>query len=156
MGFARAWARPADARCYRHGVHADASGFPPNGGYLAARIASMERLRQRADFLAAATGLKVPAAAFVLQARKRTDDGPVRLGFTVSKKVGNAVERNRVRRRLREIVRLSGTQNMNFGHDYVLVGRRAALKVPFDRIAADFQAALRRLQAGRDGNTESR
>jgi len=116
----------------------------------------MERLRQRADFLAAASGLKVPAAAFVLQARKRADNGPARLGFTVSKKVGNAVERNRVRRRLREIVRLSGTPRMQSGHDYVLVGRRAALKVPFARIAEDFKAALRRLQAGRNGKTESR
>jgi ribonuclease P protein component len=137
MVSARAWARPADARCYRHGVHADASGFPPDGGTLAARIASMERLRQRADFLAAATGRKVPAAAFVLQARKRTDNGPVRLGFTVSKKVGNAVERNRVRRRLREIVRRSGTQNMNFGHDYVAEGRAhrrsVAGAIPRDR-----------------------
>jgi ribonuclease P protein component len=115
----------------------------------------MERLRQRADFLAAATGTKVPAAAFVLQARKRADDGPVRLGFTVSKKVGNAVERNRVRRRLKEIVRLSDTR-MQSGHDYVLVGRRAALKVPFQRIADDFSGALRRLQAGRTGNTGSR
>jgi ribonuclease P protein component len=116
----------------------------------------MERLRQRADFLAAATGIKVPAAAFVLQARKRTDDRPVRLGFTVSKKVGNAVERNRVRRRLREIVRLAGTTDMQRGYDYVLVGRRAALKVPYARIAQDFDGALRRLQAGRQGNTGSR
>jgi ribonuclease P protein component len=116
----------------------------------------MERLRQRADFLAAASGIKVPAAAFVLQARKRADDGPVRLGFTVSKKVGNAVERNRVRRRLREIVRLSGARRMQSGHDYVLVGRRAALKVPFDRMAQDFEGALRRMHAGRSGNTGSR
>jgi ribonuclease P protein component len=108
----------------------------------------MERLRQRADFLAAATGTKLPAAGFVLQARKRADDGPIRLGFTVSKKVGNAVERNRVRRRLREIVRLSDATRMQGGHDYVLVGRRAALKLPFARIAEDFQKALRRLQAG--------
>jgi len=116
----------------------------------------MERLRQRADFLAAATGIKVPATAFVLQARKRTDDGPVRFGFTVSKKVGNAVERNRVRRRLKEIVQLSDTSRMQSGHDYVLVGRRAALKLPFDRIAQDFEGALRRMQAGRNGNTGSR
>lgn len=108
----------------------------------------MERLRQRADFLAAATGIKVPAAAFVLQGRRRDDDGPVRLGFTVSKKVGNAVERNRVRRRLREIVRLSASSRMQAGHDYVLVGRRAALKVPFDRIAEEFDGALRRMHAG--------
>ena len=116
----------------------------------------MERLRQRADFLAAASGIKVSATAFVLQARKRMDDGPARFGFTVSKKVGNAVERNRVRRRLREIVRLSEAKRMRSGHDYVLIGRRAALKLPFDRIAQDFEGALRRMQAGRNGNTGSR
>ena len=116
----------------------------------------MERLRQRADFLAAASGIKVPAGAFVLQMRKRTDNGPVRFGFTVSKKVGNAVERNRVRRRLKEIVRLSDTNRMQSGHDYVLVGRKAALKLPFDRIAQDFEGALRRMQAARNGNTGSR
>ena len=108
------------------------------------------------DFLAAAAGAKISATAFVLQARKRTDDGPVRFGFTVSKKVGNAVERNRVRRRLREIVRLSTTDRMRSGHDYVLIGRRAALKVPFARIADDFEGALRRMHAGRNGNTGSR
>jgi len=117
----------------------------------------MERLKQRADFLAAATGTKVPAAGFVLQTRKRADDGPVRFGFTVSKKVGNAVERNRVRRRLKEVVRLSDPVRMHSGHDYVLVGRQAALKLPFDRIAQDFEGALRRAHAGRaSGNTGSR
>lgn len=109
----------------------------------------MDRLKQRADFLAAATGTKVPAAAFVLQARQRTDDGPARFGFTVSKKVGNAVERNRVRRRLREIVRLSGSKRMRSGHDYVLVGRRAALTLPFARIAQDFEGALLRAHKAR-------
>ncbi|MBV8792452.1 MAG: ribonuclease P protein component [Pseudolabrys sp.] len=109
----------------------------------------MERLKQRADFLAAASGIKVPAAAFVLQTRKRSDEGPVRIGFTVSKKVGNAVERNRVRRRLREIVRLAGSTPLLAGHDYVLVGRRAALRLPFARIAEDYSGALRRLHAGR-------
>ncbi len=95
----------------------------------------MERLRQRADFLAAAGGAKVATAAFVLQARERDDDGPVRVGFTVSKKVGNAVERNRVRRRLREIVRLTAAAGLRSGHDYVLIGRRAALSLPFERMS---------------------
>ncbi len=49
----------------------------------------MERLRQRAEFLAAAAGAKVPAAGFVLQARPRDDEAPPRVGFTVSRKVGN-------------------------------------------------------------------
>jgi ribonuclease P protein component len=116
----------------------------------------MERLRQRADFLAAAAGSKATAAAFLLQARKRKDVGPARFGFTVSKKVGNAVERNRVRRRLREVVRLAATSRMHSGHDYVLVGRRAALNLPFDRMRRDFDGALQRLHEGRGGNTESR
>jgi ribonuclease P protein component len=110
----------------------------------------MERLKQRADFLAASAGTKVPATAFVLQARDRGDDNPPRVGFTVSKKVGDAVERNRVRRRLREVVRLSAAERMRAGTDYVLVGRRAALDLPFDRLLTDFAGALTRLnKAGR-------
>ncbi len=107
----------------------------------------MERLRQRADFLAAATGIKVPSAAFVLQARKRQDQGRVRVGFTVSKKVGNAVERNRVRRRLREAVRLSGGIHFQAGHDYVLIGRRTALGLNFDRIRQDLEIAVKRVHS---------
>ena len=105
----------------------------------------MERLRQRADFVAAATGAKAPTAAFVLQARKRGDSGPIRVGFTVTKKVGSAVERNRVRRRLKAVVSRSAAGRMRLGHDYVLVGRRAALELPFDRLVEEFNGALRRL-----------
>jgi ribonuclease P protein component len=110
---------------------------------------SLERLRRRSDFLAAATGSKVPTAGFVLQARKRDDGGAGRVGFTVSRKVGTAVERNRVRRRLKEIVRLSGATGLPPGHDYVLIGRRAALSLPFDQITEDFKRALRRLRVPR-------
>ncbi len=74
------------------------------------------------------------------------EGGPVRVGFTVSKKVGNSVERNRVRRRLRELVRTSAGVALRSGHDYVLVGRRAALKLPFDRMRTEFDSALRRLE----------
>ena len=107
----------------------------------------MQRLRQRADFLAAAGGIKAATAAFVLQALDRRDGGPARVGFTVSRKVGSAVERNRVRRRLREIVRLSAADRLRSGHDYVLIGRRAALALPFERMREDFNEALRRLRA---------
>ena len=109
----------------------------------------MERLKQRADFLAAAKGAKVPAGAFVLQARARGDSAPARVGFTVSKKVGNAVERNRVRRRLREIVRRNAALIGENGHDYVVIGRRAALDMPFERINAEFLGAMTRLSRGR-------
>jgi ribonuclease P protein component len=105
----------------------------------------MQRLRQRSEFLAVATGVKAPVSGFVLQALDRREDGPVRVGFTVSKKVGNAVERNRVRRRLREVVRLAPPARMRSGHDYVLIGRRAALGLPFVRLIEDFDRALVRV-----------
>lgn len=105
-------------------------------------------MRHRADFLAAAAGTKASGAAFTLQTRVRDDAGPPRVGFTVSKKVGNAVERNRVRRRLREIVRLAPTGRLQAGHDYVLVGRRAALGLPFARMVAELDGALDRLHRG--------
>jgi ribonuclease P protein component len=108
----------------------------------------MERMRHRSDFLAAAAGAKTSGSAFTLQTRRREDEGPARVGFTVSKKVGNAVERNRVRRRLREIVRLAPARRLQAGHDYVLVGRRAALALPFPRMAAELDGALDRLHRG--------
>jgi len=121
-------------------ARAAASGSAPERpGGLAAPV---ERLRKRADFLGVATGPRAAAAAFVLQARERPDTGPSRVGFTVSKKVGNAVERNRVRRRLREVVRLSDAEGLRPGNDYVLVGRRAALDLPFARLKEDFSRAL--------------
>jgi ribonuclease P protein component len=109
---------------------------------------ALERLRQRADFLAAADGSRAPVSGFVLQARDRREDGPVRVGFTVSRKVGNAVERNRVRRRLREVVRHAPQSAMRAGHDYVLIGRRTALDLPFQRLADDFSRALGKVHAG--------
>jgi len=109
----------------------------------------MQRLRQRSDFLAAATGPRAPVSGFVLQALNRREDGPVRVGFTVSKKVGNAVERNRVRRRLREVVRLAAEDSMRPGYDYVLIGRRAALDLPFERLVEEFGRALGRVHAGK-------
>jgi ribonuclease P protein component len=114
----------------------------------------MERLKRRTDFRAASGGARSSASAFVLQARQRLESGPVRVGFTVSKQVGNAVERNRVKRRLREIVRLSAGGEMRDGHDYVLIGRRAALALPFGEMKRELDAALGRVhspQSGRGG-----
>lgn len=107
----------------------------------------MERLRQRADFLAASAGARVAVPAFVVQVRDRRDPGPVRVGFTVSKKVGTAVERNRVRRRLRELVKRNGPPFMRPHCDYVLVGRRAALERGFETMLDDLKSALKRLDA---------
>ena len=105
----------------------------------------MERLKHRTDFLAAAQGTKSSAPGFVLQARKRDETGPPRVGFTVSRKVGTAVERNRVRRRLREAVRRSAAGQMRTGYDYVLIGRRLALSLRFDNLIDDLDRALRRV-----------
>src|SRR5580692_8256035 len=105
----------------------------------------MDRLRQRADFLAVANGARISAAAFVVQSRRRDDDGPVRVGFTVTKKHGTATERNRIRRRLRELVKRLDVISMRPHSDYVLVGRRAALTRDFPSMLYDLRSALHRL-----------
>ena len=105
----------------------------------------MDRLRQRADFLAVANGTRANSAAFVVQGRLRDDDGPVRIGFTVTKKNGTATERNRIRRRLRELVKRLDVIPMRPHHDYVLVGRRAALHRDFATMLDDLRQALHRL-----------
>jgi ribonuclease P protein component len=116
----------------------------------------MERLKRRSDFRAVAqaagTGARAHASAFILQAHARAQAGPPRVGFTVSKQVGNAVERNRVRRRLRELIRLAPPGALCAGHDYVLIGRRAALKVAFDAMRKELSGALRRVhRSGKSG-----
>jgi ribonuclease P protein component len=104
----------------------------------------MDRLRQRAEFIAVAGGLRINAPAFVLQGRRRDDDGPIRVGFTVTKKIGTATERNRIRRRLRELVKRAAPGSMSPHSDYVLVGRRAALSREFTVMLGDLNAALTR------------
>jgi ribonuclease P protein component len=90
-----------------------------------------------------ARGRKVTRPGFVLQAlaSEEAARGP-RFGFTVTKKTGNAVVRNRIRRRLREVVRLSAAEVASPGVDYVLIGRRAALTLPFDRLIDDLRSGL--------------
>jgi ribonuclease P protein component len=105
----------------------------------------MDRLRQRADFLAVANGARANSAAFVLQSLSRDDDGPIRVGFTVTKKNGTATERNRIRRRLRELVKRLDVITMRPHSDYVLVGRRAALTCDFATMLEDLRSALHRL-----------
>jgi len=107
-------------------------------------------LQKRADFLRAAQAGRAGTPAFLLQARDRGDDGGIRVGFTCSKKVGNAVARNRAKRRLREIARMVLPAAGRPGWDYVLIGRAEVTAAhPFDALLTDLQSALSRVHAAR-------
>lgn len=105
------------------------------------------RLKKRPAFLRAAGGRKVHAALFTVQgiARPDREAGEARVGFTVTKKVGGAVERNRIKRRLREAVRIAPDLELQPTHDYVIVARRAALEVPFATLTSGLVAAVAKL-----------
>ncbi|NRA98420.1 MAG: ribonuclease P protein component [Rhodobacteraceae bacterium] len=110
-------------------------------------------LTKRADFLKANGGRRAHMPGFTLQARKRREDEtsatPIRVGFTCSKKVGNAVARNRAKRRLREIARLTLPAHGNPGWDYVLIGKRdvTATRV-FADLRCDLENALAKVHIG--------
>lgn len=134
---------PTHASGVRLGVSGAASG--------------VSRLKKRADFLACAKGRKQHQRAFVLQGRSRDNlldaDGAklVRVGFTVTKKTGNSVVRNRIRRRLREAIRLAGPDVAQAGCDYVLIGRREALAAPFPELRGEIDRAFRKIFLARPG-----
>jgi len=119
-----------------------------------------ERLRKRRDFLAAASAQRKWAApGLILQVRRRpaaepgspgavAGDAP-RVGFTVTRKVGNAVVRNRVRRRLRAAAAEVLCEAAMPGHDYVLIGRGATVKRPFAALVDDLRTAVARLRTRR-------
>jgi ribonuclease P protein component len=93
------------------------------------------RLKSRPQFLAVRQGEQRKGPLFLLEVLDRDEpESPPRCGFTVTKKHGNAVERNRMRRRLKEAVRLSAGFAMEPGHDYVIVARRDLLSAPFERL----------------------
>lgn len=74
----------------------------------------------------------------------RSDGAAPRVGFTVTKKVGNAVVRNRIRRRLKEALRVHAAGDMRPGSDYVIVGREDVLAAPFAEISAEISRRLRK------------
>lgn len=117
-------------------------------------VKPIERLRKRPQFLRVAKGAKAATPGLILQARRRSDAQPapdaldasvIRIGFTATAKTGNAVVRNRIKRRLRatadRLLPLYGRQ----GFDYVLVGRTATQARAFDALCADLHQALTRI-----------
>ena len=104
------------------------------------------KLNRRADFLAANGALRAPCAGFVLLVRPRGDGDPrIRLGLTVSKKVGNAVVRNRMKRRFRALAREILPEAGIAGADHVLIGRTGGIERPFETLAEELRAALGKL-----------
>jgi ribonuclease P protein component len=109
---------------------------------------SAGRLKRRAEFLrTAAKGRKAATHGLILQALSRDDQAPARLGFTVTKKIGNAVVRNRTRRRLKEAARLELAQHPVTGVDLVLIGRKETRERDFLDLRDDFRRALGKVGA---------
>ncbi|NIJ63692.1 ribonuclease P protein component [Sphingomonas leidyi] len=108
---------------------------------------SLGRLTQRKDYLAANAGKRAPMPGFVLIVHARNDADPVmRVGITVSKKVGNAVIRNRMKRRFRTLAREVLPEAGLPGADHVLIGRNGGIERPFEDLRAELVKALGRIR----------
>ncbi len=108
---------------------------------------ALRRLKQRSQFTRAARGNRAGRPAFGLQAIQ-VDEAAPGVGFTVTKKIGNSPERNRIKRRLRAAVGQCASDFVP-AHDYVLVGRREALSEPFDRLIKDLSLAIVRVHTAK-------
>jgi len=119
----------------------------------------IQRLTRRPQFLAAAKGVSLARGAVVVQRLERNDGDPaIGLGFTATRKVGGAVDRNRCKRRLREAARAMVPLHGLPGSDYVLIARQGTADRPWDRLLDDVKSALTRLATtpgpGRSGKAD--
>ena len=121
---------------------------------------TIERLKKRADFLACARASSCARGAVVVQARPRGEDpgqaALVRAGFTATKRIGGAVDRNRAKRRMREAARLLLPDLARPGFDYVFIARGGVTTRPWERLLDDVKSALIRLAADRDSSAQIR
>lgn len=113
---------------------------------MAVGAADIRTMARRADFLAANSGKRAPMPGFVLLARDRADNDPaMRIGYTVTKKIGGAAVRNRLKRRLRALARELLPEAGLAGHDHVLIGRSDGVTRDFQQLRADLRRALAKL-----------
>lgn len=127
-------------------------------------LMSYNPLKHRSDFLNVRGGVRWVTPSFILQARTSVEDvtdrqgeedvNASRVGFTVTKKIGNAVKRNRVRRRLKEVVRQNADLLSKAAVDYVLIARQGAENRQFGVLNEDFRLALRRVHGKLRANSD--
>ena len=104
-------------------------------------------LTRRADFLAANSGKRASTPGFILLVRDRKDSDPdMRVGFTVTKKIGGAVVRNRMKRRFRALARELMPVKGFAGSDHVMIGRSKGIERDFRQLRSELEGALDRLR----------
>jgi ribonuclease P protein component len=126
-----------------------ASACPPDDTYSmrderarSGHEAQLGRLTKRPEFLAAASGRRFHTERMMVQGRLRDDAGGLRFGLTVTKKIGHATERNRIRRRLRAAIHSAAVDHRERSADVVVIGRRESLSTPYPLLVEDLRRAL--------------